>query len=76
YDLKMLKKYGLDQCSPVDIPMVERLKLDEDPNGTLETGFDLTAFADADHAGCQNSRKSTSGSAQFLGEKLILWMQS
>ncbi|GJZ59471.1 retrovirus-related pol polyprotein from transposon TNT 1-94, partial [Tanacetum coccineum] len=28
-------KYGLDQCDPVDIPMVERLKLDEDPNGTL-----------------------------------------
>ncbi|GJW57152.1 retrovirus-related pol polyprotein from transposon TNT 1-94 [Tanacetum coccineum] len=25
----------LDQCDPVDIPMVERLKLDEDLNGTL-----------------------------------------
>ncbi|GJY48379.1 hypothetical protein Tco_0438335 [Tanacetum coccineum] len=36
-----------------------------------DTGFDLTAFADADHAGCQDSRKSTSGSAQFLGEKLL-----
>ncbi|GJS68308.1 retrovirus-related pol polyprotein from transposon TNT 1-94 [Tanacetum coccineum] len=35
YALEMLKKYGLDQCDPVDIPMVERLKLDEDPNGTL-----------------------------------------
>ncbi|GKC21104.1 hypothetical protein Tco_1023254 [Tanacetum coccineum] len=31
----MLKKYGLDQCDPVNIPMVERLKLDEDPNRTL-----------------------------------------
>ncbi|GJY55306.1 hypothetical protein Tco_0454421 [Tanacetum coccineum] len=30
----MLKKYGLDECDPVDIPMVERSKLDEDPNGT------------------------------------------
>ncbi|GKC36072.1 hypothetical protein Tco_1048456 [Tanacetum coccineum] len=28
-------KYGLNQCDPVDIPMVERLKLDEDPNRTL-----------------------------------------
>ncbi|GKA80955.1 hypothetical protein Tco_0787647 [Tanacetum coccineum] len=28
-----------------------------------DTGFDLTAFADADHAGCQDSRKNTSGSA-------------
>ncbi|GJV40158.1 retrovirus-related pol polyprotein from transposon TNT 1-94 [Tanacetum coccineum] len=35
YALEMLKKYGLDQCDPVDIPIVERLKLDEDPNGTL-----------------------------------------
>ncbi|GJS44956.1 retrovirus-related pol polyprotein from transposon TNT 1-94 [Tanacetum coccineum] len=30
YALEMLKKYGLDQCDPVDIPIVERLKLDED----------------------------------------------
>ncbi|GKC26687.1 retrovirus-related pol polyprotein from transposon TNT 1-94 [Tanacetum coccineum] len=107
YALEMLNKYGLDQCDPVDVPMVERLKLDEDPNKTLvdptryrgmvgslmyltasrpdlvfvvcmcarhqETGFDLTAFVDADHAGCQDSRKSTSGSAQFLGEKLVSW---
>ncbi|GKD86972.1 retrovirus-related pol polyprotein from transposon TNT 1-94, partial [Tanacetum coccineum] len=134
YDLEMLKKYGLNKYVPVDIPMVERLKLDEDPSGTLvdpnryrgmvgslmyltarrpdlvfsvcmcaryqvkptekhlttvkqvfrylkgtiymglwypkDTGFDLTDFANADHAGCQDSRKSTSGSAQFLSEKL------
>ncbi|GJU49288.1 retrovirus-related pol polyprotein from transposon TNT 1-94 [Tanacetum coccineum] len=38
-----------------------------------DTGFNLTAFADADHIGCQDSRKSTSGSAQFLGEKLVSW---
>nr|GEW84470.1 hypothetical protein [Tanacetum cinerariifolium] len=31
----------------------------------------LTAFADADHAGCQDTRRSTSGSVQFLGERLI-----
>nr|GEZ30790.1 copia protein [Tanacetum cinerariifolium] len=30
----------------------------------------------ADHVGCQDTRRSTSGSAQFLGDKLILWMQS
>ncbi|GJY71601.1 hypothetical protein Tco_0475304 [Tanacetum coccineum] len=40
----MLKKYGLDQCDPVDIPIVERLKLDEDPNGTL---VDPTRYRDA-----------------------------
>ncbi|GJU83529.1 retrovirus-related pol polyprotein from transposon TNT 1-94 [Tanacetum coccineum] len=61
---QMSKHYKiLDQCDPVDIPMVERLKLDEDPNGTL---VDPTRYRDADHAGCQDSRKSTSGSAQFL----------
>ncbi|GJZ38753.1 retrotransposon protein, putative, ty1-copia subclass [Tanacetum coccineum] len=137
YALEMLKKYGLDQCDAIDIPMVGQSKLDEDPNrtpvdpthyrgmvgslkyltasrpdlvfivcicaryqakptekhlnavkhvfrylkGTInmglwypkDTGFNLTAFADADHAGCQDSRPSTSGSAQFLGEKLVSW---
>nr|GEZ83069.1 retrovirus-related Pol polyprotein from transposon TNT 1-94 [Tanacetum cinerariifolium] len=33
----------------------------------------LTAFADADHAGCQDTRRSTSGSVQFLGKMLISW---
>ncbi|GKC85502.1 retrovirus-related pol polyprotein from transposon TNT 1-94 [Tanacetum coccineum] len=33
----------------------------------------LTAYADADHAGCQDSRRSTSGSAQFLGDRLVSW---
>nr|GEU66530.1 retrovirus-related Pol polyprotein from transposon TNT 1-94 [Tanacetum cinerariifolium] len=38
-----------------------------------DTYMSLTAYADADHAGCQNTRRSTSGSAQFLGEKLVSW---
>nr|GFC16190.1 copia protein [Tanacetum cinerariifolium] len=38
-----------------------------------DSGFTLTAFADADYAGCQNTRKSTSGSAQFLGDRLVSW---
>nr|GEV19075.1 hypothetical protein [Tanacetum cinerariifolium] len=33
----------------------------------------LTAFADADHVGCQDTRHSTSGSVQFLGDRLISW---
>ncbi|GJW70818.1 integrase, catalytic region, zinc finger, CCHC-type containing protein [Tanacetum coccineum] len=32
-----------------------------------DTGISLTAYADADHAGCQDTRRSTSGSTQFLG---------
>nr|GEY13640.1 hypothetical protein [Tanacetum cinerariifolium] len=35
--------------------------------------FDLTAYSDADHVGCHLDRKSTSGSVQFLGEKLVCW---
>ncbi|GKE47154.1 retrovirus-related pol polyprotein from transposon TNT 1-94 [Tanacetum coccineum] len=31
----------------------------------------LTAYADANHAGCQDTRRSTSGSDQFLGDKLV-----
>ncbi|GKF63493.1 hypothetical protein Tco_0186941, partial [Tanacetum coccineum] len=33
----------------------------------------LTSFADADHAGCQDTRRSTSGSMQFLADRLISW---
>ncbi|GJZ65278.1 retrovirus-related pol polyprotein from transposon TNT 1-94, partial [Tanacetum coccineum] len=38
-----------------------------------DTGMSLTAYSDADHAGCQDTRRSTSGSAQFLGDKLVSW---
>ncbi|GJX18544.1 hypothetical protein Tco_0221221 [Tanacetum coccineum] len=37
----------------------------------------LIAFADADHAGCQDTIRSTSGSMHLLGDRLlILWMRS
>ncbi|GJW17690.1 retrovirus-related pol polyprotein from transposon TNT 1-94 [Tanacetum coccineum] len=39
-----------------------------------DSGFELTAFSDADHAGCVDTRKSTSGGIQFLGDKLVSWM--
>nr|GEW17143.1 putative late blight resistance protein homolog R1B-23 [Tanacetum cinerariifolium] len=38
-----------------------------------DTNMSLTAYADADHEGCQDTRRSTSGSAHFLGEKLVSW---
>nr|GEV46872.1 ribonuclease H-like domain-containing protein [Tanacetum cinerariifolium] len=38
------------------------------------SSFELTAFSDADHAGCIDSRKSISGGIQFLGDKLVRWM--
>ncbi|GJU17583.1 retrovirus-related pol polyprotein from transposon TNT 1-94 [Tanacetum coccineum] len=37
-----------------------------------DTDMSLTA-ADANHAGCQDTRRSTSRSAQFLGDKLVSW---
>ncbi|GJX37089.1 retrovirus-related pol polyprotein from transposon TNT 1-94 [Tanacetum coccineum] len=40
-----------------------------------DTAMALTAYAYAyaDHTCCQDTRRSTSGSAQFLGEKLVSW---
>nr|GEW55810.1 retrovirus-related Pol polyprotein from transposon TNT 1-94 [Tanacetum cinerariifolium] len=104
FALEILKKIGMDSCDPVDTPMVDRLKLDEDPLGIpasptikhlealkrvfrylrgiinwglwypKETAMALTAYTDADHAGCRDTRRSTSGSAQFLGDKLVSWL--
>ncbi|GJS57755.1 putative ribonuclease H-like domain-containing protein [Tanacetum coccineum] len=95
YALETLKKYGMDLSDPVDTPMVDRLKLDEDLMGipvdqtqfrgmvgslmyltartknmglwySKDNAMSLTAYADADHAGCQIQEESTSGSAHFL----------
>nr|GFB15962.1 retrovirus-related Pol polyprotein from transposon TNT 1-94 [Tanacetum cinerariifolium] len=38
-----------------------------------DSSIALTAFADADHASCQDTRRSTSGSLQFLEDRLISW---
>ncbi|GJT83734.1 retrovirus-related pol polyprotein from transposon TNT 1-94 [Tanacetum coccineum] len=38
-----------------------------------DTSIALTAYVDADHAGCQDTRRSTSDSALFLGDKLVSW---
>nr|GEX85225.1 uncharacterized mitochondrial protein AtMg00810-like [Tanacetum cinerariifolium] len=40
---------------------------------TKDSGFELTGFSDADYAGCKDTFKSTSGGAQFLGEKMVSW---
>ncbi|GJY67496.1 hypothetical protein Tco_0469734 [Tanacetum coccineum] len=33
----------------------------------------ITTYADAGHAGCQDTRRSTSGSIQLLGDRLVSW---
>nr|GEY20333.1 hypothetical protein [Tanacetum cinerariifolium] len=71
YALESLKKYGFESCDPLDTPMVEKSKLDEDKEGKavdplyyrgmIGTLLYLTAtFTDVDHAGCQDTRRSTS----------------
>ncbi|GKE83617.1 hypothetical protein Tco_1557359 [Tanacetum coccineum] len=50
--------------------MVEKSKLDEDPQGKV---VDPTSFADADHTSCQDTKKSTSESMQLLGDRLVSW---
>nr|GEW24396.1 retrovirus-related Pol polyprotein from transposon TNT 1-94 [Tanacetum cinerariifolium] len=44
YALETLKNYGIDSCDPVDTPM--------------DTAMALTAYADADHASCQDTRRN------------------
>ncbi|GKE42165.1 hypothetical protein Tco_1469449 [Tanacetum coccineum] len=127
----------MESCDPVDTPMVEKSKLDEDTQGkavdpthyhgmvgtlmyltssrpdlvyavcmcaryqarptekhlhavkrifwylrgTVNRGLwyskdstiALTAFADADHTGCQDTRRTTSESMQLLGNRLVSW---
>ncbi|GJQ99050.1 retrovirus-related pol polyprotein from transposon TNT 1-94 [Tanacetum coccineum] len=127
FSKEILKKFGMDLCDPIDTPMVDRLKLDEEPlgipvdqtqfrsmvgslmyltarrpdlvfavcmcaryqvsptkkhlealkwvfwylRGTInwglwypkDTAMALKAYADADHAGCQDTQRSTSGSS-------------
>ena len=40
------------------------------PKGTC---FDLVGYTDSDFSGCRIDRKSTSGSCQFLGRRLVSW---
>nr|GEW82380.1 hypothetical protein [Tanacetum cinerariifolium] len=93
YALESLKKYRMESCNLVDIPMVEKSKLDEDSQGKaidpthycgmVGTNMYLTSirpdlvyvvsFIDDDHAGCQDTRRNTSGSMQLLGDIVVSW---
>ncbi|GKG13057.1 hypothetical protein Tco_0350017, partial [Tanacetum coccineum] len=41
YALESLKKYGMESSDPVDTPMVEKSKLDEDPQGKVKNTSNL-----------------------------------
>ncbi|GKG38101.1 retrovirus-related pol polyprotein from transposon TNT 1-94, partial [Tanacetum coccineum] len=67
-----LKKalYGLKQAPRVWYDTLSKFLL---ANNFFKGAVDPTLFtrkSDADHAGCQDLRRSTSGSAQFLGDRL------
>ncbi|GJU28585.1 retrovirus-related pol polyprotein from transposon TNT 1-94, partial [Tanacetum coccineum] len=82
-DTPMVDRSKLDE-DPLGIPvdqtrfrgMVGSLMYLTASRPNLDNTMALTAYADTDHAGCQDIRRSTSRSAQFLGDKLILWMRS
>ena len=38
-----------------------------------DSPFELIGYSDADFAGCKIDRKSTSGTCQFLGDRLVSW---
>ncbi|GJX37764.1 integrase, catalytic region, zinc finger, CCHC-type containing protein [Tanacetum coccineum] len=81
YALESLKKYGMESGDPVDTSIVEKFKLDEDTQGkdvdsTHYRGMVGTLMyltTNANHAGCQDTRRSTSGSMQLLGDRLVSW---
>nr|GEZ66672.1 copia protein [Tanacetum cinerariifolium] len=74
YALEILHKHGMEKGQSIGTPMATKPKLDADVNGNPGSSFGLTAFSDVDHVGCIDSRKSTSGGIQFLGDKLVSWM--
>ncbi|GKC59378.1 retrovirus-related pol polyprotein from transposon TNT 1-94 [Tanacetum coccineum] len=89
YALESLKKYGFESWDPVDTPMARPIekhlhavkRIFRYQRRTVNRGLwypkdssiALTAFTNADHAGCQDTRHSTSSSMQFLGDRLIRW---
>ncbi|GJZ91040.1 retrovirus-related pol polyprotein from transposon TNT 1-94 [Tanacetum coccineum] len=84
YALESLKKYGMESSDPVDTPMVEKSKLDEDTQGKavdpthyrgmVGTLMYLTASRpDLTFVVCMCARRSTSGSMQLLGDRLVRW---
>ncbi|GKB84263.1 hypothetical protein Tco_0956535 [Tanacetum coccineum] len=54
--------------------MATKPKLDVDLSGQPDSGFELTTFSKANHAGCIDTRKITSEGIQFFGDKLVSWM--
>ncbi|WVZ71316.1 hypothetical protein U9M48_019912 [Paspalum notatum var. saurae] len=71
----------LHMHAPRDTHMTMLKRILRYVKGTLHLGIQLcpvttpfiTAYSDADWAGCPDTRRSTSGFCVFLGDSLILW---
>ncbi|GJR57920.1 retrovirus-related pol polyprotein from transposon TNT 1-94 [Tanacetum coccineum] len=81
YALESLKKYGMETCKPANTPMVEKSKLDEVPQ---RKAVDPTCYggmignlmyliSNADHAGCQDTKKVHLEVCNYWGERLVSW---
>nr|GFA00680.1 hypothetical protein [Tanacetum cinerariifolium] len=62
-----------NSCYPKDSPKYLKDTIHIGLWYTKDIGFELTAFLDSDHAGCLDSRKSTSGGIFLGGDKLVSW---
>ena len=69
------------QAAPTETHLTAVKRIFRYLKGTMELGiwypkgksFTLVAYSDADWAGCVDERKSTSGGAFYLGERLVAW---
>ncbi|GJZ06797.1 copia protein [Tanacetum coccineum] len=82
YAHEIIIKYGMLSTDSVDTPMVDKTSRPDlvfvvcmcaGYQAKPTENNTLTAYADADHAGCQDTRQSTSRSAQLLGDKIVSW---
>ncbi|GJZ19719.1 retrovirus-related pol polyprotein from transposon TNT 1-94 [Tanacetum coccineum] len=77
---KLFEMSMMEKIDVVDTPMVERSKLDEDPQGTLvdPTRYRSKAYRKAPYYGetclsVAKTREKVLLEAQFFGEKLVSW---
>ncbi|GJZ34180.1 retrovirus-related pol polyprotein from transposon TNT 1-94 [Tanacetum coccineum] len=69
YSLESLKKYGFDSCDPVDTPMVEKSKLDEDKEGKA---VDLSHYRTAYRKALTRGQKDLSVSKRNRQSETLL----